>query len=213
MATFKKGILGGFSGKVGTVVGARWRGKNIMRSLPQRGDYTPTELQLQQREKFRTVIRFLTPIQNIVGRFFGSEQGDKSPFNLATGYHLTEAVTPDGDGYVMDYLKVLISRGDLRGLNDESITADANQELSLSWTDNSGQGNAGATDQLVVVVYSPVSKLYQQFIPAGVRSDASASLSLPAYYSGLEVQVWATFITADENLAATSSYLGAVTVS
>jgi len=110
MAKFEKGILGGFSGKVGTVVGARWRGKNIMRSLPQRGDYTPSELQLQQRAKFKTVIQFLTPIQRIVGRFFGSEQGDKSPFNLATGYHLTEAVTPDGDGYVMDYPKVLISR-------------------------------------------------------------------------------------------------------
>ena len=39
MATFEKGILGGFSGKVGNVVGSRWRGKNIMRSLPQRGNY------------------------------------------------------------------------------------------------------------------------------------------------------------------------------
>tara|TARA_R100001369_G_scaffold90591_1_gene129830 strand:+ start:661 stop:972 length:312 start_codon:yes stop_codon:yes gene_type:complete len=97
MAKFEKGILGGFSGKVGTVVGARWRGKNIMRSLPQRGDYTPSELQLQQRKKFKTVIRFLTPIQSIVAKFFGSEQGDKSPFNLATGYHLTEAVIPDGN--------------------------------------------------------------------------------------------------------------------
>lgn len=35
MAVFEKGILGGFSGKVGNVVGARWRGKNIM-SLPKR---------------------------------------------------------------------------------------------------------------------------------------------------------------------------------
>ena len=213
MATFDKGILGGFSGKVGTVVGARWRGKNIMRSLPQRGDYTPSELQLQQRAKFKTVIRFLTPIQRIVAKFFGSEQGDKSPFNLATGYHLTEAVIPDGDDYVMDYPKVLISRGDLRGLTDETLTAAANQELTLGWTDNSGQGNADANDKLVVVVYSPTANLYQQVDPAGVRSDASATLSLPAYYSGLEVQVWATFVTADEKLAATSSYLGAVTVS
>ncbi|WP_339703491.1 DUF6266 family protein [uncultured Marixanthomonas sp.] len=213
MAKFEKGILGGFSGKVGTVVGARWRGKNIMRSLPQRGDYTPSELQLQQRAKFKTVIQFLTPIQRIVGRFFGSEQGDKSPFNLATSYHLTEAVTPDGDGYVMDYPKVLISRGDLRGLTDESITTDANQELILSWTDNSGQGNADAADKLIVVVYAPTLKLYQQFDPAGLRSNASTSINLPAYYSGVEVQVWATFVTADENLAAPSSYLGAVTVS
>ena len=30
MAEIKKGILGGFSGKVGTVVGANWRGTNIL---------------------------------------------------------------------------------------------------------------------------------------------------------------------------------------
>ena len=31
MGTIKKGILGGFSGKVGTVVGASWKGISYMR--------------------------------------------------------------------------------------------------------------------------------------------------------------------------------------
>ena len=66
MATFEKGILGGFSGKVGNVVGSRWRGKNVMRSLPQRGNYTPTEKQEEQRLKFKTVIGFLTPLVGIL---------------------------------------------------------------------------------------------------------------------------------------------------
>lgn len=56
MATFEKGILGGFSGKVGSVVGARWRGINIMRRLPARGNYTPSPEQLAQRQKFTVVI-------------------------------------------------------------------------------------------------------------------------------------------------------------
>ena len=60
MATFEKGILGGFSGKVGNVVGVRWRGMNIMRSLPQRGSYVPTPEQLEQRLKFSLVMAFLT---------------------------------------------------------------------------------------------------------------------------------------------------------
>ena len=213
MAKFEKGILGGFSGKVGTVVGVRWRGRNIMRSLPQTSDSNPSEGQLKQRAKFKTVIRFLTPIQYVIGKFFGNEQGDKSPFNLATGYYLSEAVIPDGDDYVIDYPKALISRGDLRGLTDETIAAAASQQLDLTWDDNSGQGNAGADDQLLIVVYAPDGKLFQQFENAAQRSDASASVTLPTYYSGLEVQVWATFVTADENLAAMSTYMGPVTVS
>lgn len=36
MGTIKKGILGGFSGKVGTVVGGSWKGISYMRSLPQK---------------------------------------------------------------------------------------------------------------------------------------------------------------------------------
>jgi hypothetical protein len=55
MATFEKGILGGFSGKIGNVVGARWRGKDIMRSVPRSSSRLPTESQLYQRDNFRMV--------------------------------------------------------------------------------------------------------------------------------------------------------------
>ena len=34
MATIKKGILGGVSGKVGNVVGGNWKGVDYLRSLP-----------------------------------------------------------------------------------------------------------------------------------------------------------------------------------
>ncbi|WP_240180880.1 hypothetical protein [Myroides odoratimimus] len=36
MAEIKEGILGGVQGKVGTVVGYKYRGKNIIRSLAQK---------------------------------------------------------------------------------------------------------------------------------------------------------------------------------
>jgi hypothetical protein len=42
MAKFNKGILGGFSGTVGTVVGANWRGMDVMRSRPKKSGSTPT---------------------------------------------------------------------------------------------------------------------------------------------------------------------------
>ena len=40
MGTIKQGILGGFSGKVGTVVGSSWKGISYMRGLATR--YTST---------------------------------------------------------------------------------------------------------------------------------------------------------------------------
>ena len=210
MATFEKGILGGFSGKVGNVVVVRWRGLNIMRSLPQRGSYVPTPEQLEQRLKFSLVMAFLTPLKPIVGTFFGKKQGDKSVFNLATSYHLREALLPDGDGFVINYPKVLISKGDLRGMENPAVATAPGQLLNLSWVDNSGQGNASAQDLLYVAVYAPEADLYQLFTPAGTRADAQVQLALPAYLSGLEVYVWATFVDSTLHYAATSSYLGSV---
>jgi len=213
MGTFSKGILGGFSGKVGNVVGARWRGKDIMRSLPQRGNYVPTQAQQEQRDRFKTAIVFLTPIKEILSAYFGKPQGDKSTFNLATGYHIKEALLPDGlDGYVIDYPKVLIGKGDLRGLSNGAVAAAANQELTVTWNDNSGQGNASATDQLVVVVYCELLDLFETAQPAGTRDLTTVQMPLPAYWTAQQVQVWATFVTSDQKLAATSTFLGAVTL-
>ena len=213
MGKFSKGILGGFSGKVGSVVGVRWRGKDILRSLPQPSSAEPTQSQLDQRMRFSTVVSFLTPIKVILSAYYGKQQGDKSAYNLATGYHLREALLPGPvSGYVVNYLKVLISKGDLRGLSNATAVAAAGQEVTITWDDNSGQGNASATDELIVVAYCEGLDLFETANPAGTRDLATVQMPLPAYWVGQEVQLWATFVTADQHLAATSTYLGAVTL-
>ena len=209
MATFEKGILGGFSGKVGPVIGSSWRGKNIMRSLPSPNNKLPSELQVEQRLRFGMAVRFLNPIKSIVSRYFGKQQKDKSAYNLATSYVIKEVVVPDGTGgYLIDYPKVLISKGDLQGIANPVTFAAANQKVDLSWNDNSGQGFAHANDQLIVVGY--VDTLNRAVIfNDGIKRDAMSDiLEFPAYLGGMDVELYATFTTADEIDAATSSYLG-----
>ena len=212
MATFEKGILGGFSGKVGNVVGTRWRGKNVMRSLPQRGNYTPTAKQEEQRQKFKTVIGFLRPIVEVLTLYFGNAQGDKSRSNVATSYHLKNAVVSSPLGMVMDYAKVLISKGDLRGIDGGTLTAGAAQTLVFGWQDNSGQGKATATDALMVVVYAPDLNLFYNNLAVATRDATTATVTLPLFMTGFEVEVWASFSKPDTNFAAISTYMGAVTV-
>lgn len=212
MATFEKGILGGFSGKVGNVVGSRWRGKNIMRSLPQRGSYAPTARQEEQREKFKTVIGFLSPIVEILSLYFGSPQGDKSRSNLATSYHLKNAVVSTPLGMVMDYPKVLISKGELRGLDGGTLAEAANRVLNFTWQDNSGQGKATATDSFMVVVYAPELNLFYTNVAVATRDATTATVTLPDFMTGFEVEVWASFHKPGTNFAAMSTYMGAITV-
>ena len=61
MGKIKQGILGGFKGKVGTVIGASWNGIAYMRGLAQSVKNPKTAAQLQQRAYFRD-------LQGLVGQ-------------------------------------------------------------------------------------------------------------------------------------------------
>ena len=212
MGTYNKGILGAFSGKVGSVVGASWRGKDVLRSLPRKGNRVATATQLLQREKFTMVTTFLTPLNSVVSRYFGNNTGDKTRRNQAMSYLMREAVSYVAPDLVWDYSKVLISRGDLLGLNAASASAGAGQSVDLTWTDNSNQGDAETTDKLVVVLYEPTSKTTVHALNAGLRNEATANVVVPAFLAGLTMQVWATFASSNDKLYATSQYLGAVVI-
>ena len=212
MGTYNKGILGPFSGKVGTVVGANWRGKDVMRSLPKKTDRTPTETQLLQREKFTAVSNFLTPISNVVSLYYGSGSGELTRRNQAMSYHMKEAVTYVNPNFEILFDKVQISKGDLLGIQNPAASSPAPGEIKFNWEDNSGQGSAKATDQLVVVLYSPLEDIYYTNGNAANRDAASVTLTLPTFFAGLEVQAWITFASATGKSYATSVYLGAVAI-
>jgi hypothetical protein len=61
MGKIKEGILGGFKGKVGTVIGSSWNGIAYMRGLAQSVKNPKTAAQLQQRAYFKD-------LQNLVGQ-------------------------------------------------------------------------------------------------------------------------------------------------
>jgi len=211
MGTYNKGILGAFSGKVGPVVGASWRGKEVMRSLPKKSNRVVTSLQQQQRQKFAMVNDFLGGIQPVIKRYYGNDSGIKTRRNQAMSYLMREALVFNNPDFEWDYSKVLISRGDLTSFENATLDVAAGA-ISVTWTDNSNQGEALANDQLVLVVYEPVSKAVVYSLAAGERADETAALAMPSNLDGAEVQVWATFVAADEKLFATSLYLGSITV-
>lgn len=213
MAKIRKGILGGFTGKVGTVIGYNWRGQDMMRALPTKSKKVPSPLQLEQQEKFTLVMLFLNPIRPFLDLYYQRRQGLKSRFNMAVGQTLKHAVIPDpGGGFMLDYSKVLISTGSLRILEGAGATAKADTVLGLTWTDTSGQGNAVETDQLIGICYCPDLNSYHLFEQVAERADESIDLPMPAEFSGREAHVWVSMVSSSGKRAAMSTYLGLVTL-
>jgi len=211
MGKFQKGILGGFSGKVGTVVGANWRGIDVMRSLPKKSQRAATEAQLAQRVKFTEVAKFLGPIRPVVRLYFGQAAGEKSRSNLATSYHLQEAILGAYPNFSIEYAKVLTTKGDLLGADTPTAAVQNRGEVLFSWSDNTGEGQALATDQVLVVVYNESKKAFE-YKQTATRSSSSYTMPLPANWSGDTVHCWLSLIAADDSKYSSSRYLNSVVV-
>lgn len=211
MATYKKGILGVFSGKVGTVIGSNWKGIHYMRSLPKASGKAATPLQQDQRIKFALVTGFLKPIKQIANIGYQSVSGNLSPFNAIVSYHLNNAVTGTSPDFTIDYPKVVFSRGELPGASSPQLNAVAGNSIAINWQDNSEANLASGNDKAVLLVYNGNKG---EFIidDFAVREDAQQTLDLSTSYVGDTVKVWMAFFAADGKLASTSIYLGEATI-
>ena len=208
MATLSKGILGGFSGKVGPVVGATWRGMDVIRSRPKSSKRNPTEKQLEQQLKFKLAISFLQPIKNIQSRFFGSGSGVKSRVNLAVSYTISEAIQMVAGLPELIYNKVLITRGELTSFQNAVLTTQPGGVLHLEWEDNSTQGDAAPKDQVSIVCYCAELNNWEIYEGIVMRSDLMADVTLPAYCLGKTMEVYAFLNNEKQTAASTSLYLG-----
>lgn len=212
MAEIKKGILGGFSGKVGTVVGVNWRGKNIIRSLPSASKKPPSENQLLQRIKFKEVARFLQPLRGIITRYFGNKTELKSRYNLATSYTLINALEVDDFIVTIRYDRVLVSKGELIGFQQIALDATAATLFSITWDNNSSLGNASATDAVTFVGYCATQDNFLIVEDIATRKDLSATIDMPEVWANEEIEVWMFLSNEKQSQASTSIYLGKHTV-
>ena len=66
MGTYKQGILGSFSGKVGNVVGSSWCSTAYMRSLPKAVRNPKTQKQMEVRNKFSATVNMLKQFNEFI---------------------------------------------------------------------------------------------------------------------------------------------------
>lgn len=206
MAHYNKGILGAFNGKVGQVVGANWRGMDVLRSLPKKSKKAATEAQQIVREKFKLVMQFLSPIKTNFDTYFGKPMRFKSRFNLAVSYHIQEAITGSLGNFEIDYSKVLMTKGELLGVGNLVCTPSSNQAMDLSFDGMNGQGNGKDDDRVYYVACNIDKKVYQMGLLPDTRISGSATIQLPATWMGDEVAIFVTMVDANNRQCSTSIF-------
>ena len=212
MGKINLGILGSFSGKVGNVVGGNWKGISYMRAKATSVSNPRTDGQVNQRTKFALVLAILKPITGFLRVGYKKYAIKQTAFNAAMSYILNNAVTGSSSAdYSVDLAKVLVSRGNLTGALN-GVATSANGVVTLNWADNSGSGNATATDKALIVVLNP-TRAESVFDTGGnQRVAGTEDITVPADWVGESVEVFLGFITEDGKDVANSSYLGSVVV-
>lgn len=206
MGTINQGILGGFSGKVGSVIGASWKGINYMRTRAVSTKDAHTEKQLNQRAKFTLGMDFLRPMKAYLREGYKGEAHRCSTFNAALSYVVRIAVDGKYPELKIDYAKVLVSRGSLIPVADASASLN-NGKVEFKWTDNSGQGDALATDIAMPLVYNTTKKIVIFNTQDNLRSSGKAELSIPVNWAGDTLQIYLGMISVDGKTSANSIYL------
>lgn len=192
MAKIKLGILGGFSGKVGTVIGGSWNSINYMRALAKSYKDPETEGQMCQRGRFATTVNFLKRITPCLRIGYRERPAGQSTYSAAMSYVLTYAIDGCGNDAQVNFTRALVSRGNLTTVMDATASV-AGSTVTYSWTDNSGNGNAQTTDVAMLLAYNKDKEEAVYDTAAGTRADGEATLTLPAAWDGDALAVYLSF--------------------
>jgi len=210
MAKFKRGILGGFQGKLGTVVGTRWRGINVMRALPEKVTNPNTIKQRQQRERFKLVSELMKKARPVIE--VGFEQTgspNRTASNAAMSWNIKFGIKGSYPGQEFDFPQIRFAMGSLEGINGMQVTG-THEELTFSWSDNSGTMNATSEDQLIIVLYNEAKKELIYALDLANRNAGTAILAIPESQQASELHVWFAMHNSERNISSNSVYLGKV---
>ena len=167
MARLNNGILGGGSGKVGTVVMYTRYGREFVRSLPTPAKDRKTPGQLAQRQKMALIHQFLRPAKELIQKTFSNDSSMRSPYQSAQSYNLKHALAGAYPNQYIDLQKGLISKGNIPLPSDITCTTNKNG-ISFNWNTDATQPFADAYDTLMIVWKYKQSD-YIDFTTVGAR--------------------------------------------
>ncbi len=212
MGIIKKGILGGFSGKVGTVVGGSWKGIAYMRSLPQNVKNPRTPKQVNHRAKFKIAIQLLQPVAELVRIGWKQHANRQSPMNAALAYTMANVVIGSGPSFTIETDRMMVSHGTLTpASNVTAAIADGNMEFA--WDDNSGTGTAKTTDRALIAIVNPLKRMAITNVAGAQRSAKAQTIPLPADWIGSGVpslEVHMGFMSANGKEVSNSIFVGRI---
>lgn len=193
MGKIRMGILDGFVGKVGTVIGSFWKGKKVMRAYNEFPNDPNTEDQQLVRAKFKKAGQCAGKLASILNLTYGTiaEKEKSTPVG-----EFVKALWPNITGADVAHVNLPldnlpISKGNLTPVEfdepDFSTALTVKCAITNGYTDsriNSGHDQVFALAMLADTYDVMASD------GAATRDDDTVQISVPAYWQGRRVLVY-----------------------
>lgn len=187
MGKIKNPIQVHWTNNVGGLVGYHAYGNHYWRANAQNILNPRTARQQEARAKFAftsELIAAFVPSYKVGYKEYAQGRSPRAEF--CHQLKLAGAITGNmSDGYTVDYEKVKIAKGVL--LPTYSMTCSvlgAQHKVSYSWTNNSGQGDAEASDTLVSFLYNVTKKVGMFTENVATRQTEAGQVTYPTAWAG-----------------------------
>jgi hypothetical protein len=205
MGVIKSGILGGFSGKVGAVVGTSWKGIDVMKKLPAKVANPQTTPQTNQRNKFKGVVEFASAINSaIIKPLWDRFAQRKSGNNAFVQANIDNFNT---SGVLSAPSTLEISKGKMTATPILTAVADISSDtVNITWSDTLTDNFQAATDRAYFVAYNITTGEIGQIGGAEARNESGSQLTLGVNTSDV-IHCWLAFRRVDGTVVSDTSYL------
>ncbi|MBR1851479.1 MAG: hypothetical protein IJ789_08970 [Bacteroidales bacterium] len=211
MATFDEGILGGFSGRVGNVVGYRWRGRWVMRSLPQSVANPRTEKQTAHRELFKFMVQTAAKLRDALRLGMRTVAAASAMTERNYFVKCNKQCFSLVDGAMeVDYPSLMVSDGELASPQFGSVEVGEGLSLTAHYVAASEGVPARSGDYVYLFAVCPDLGLTRLSLPA-YRNSKSLTISLEDEWRGHELHLYG-FATGPDGEASASCHLWAGTL-
>ena len=170
MARLDQGLLGGYSGRLGTTVGATWKGINVVRTYQPNVANPQTQAQTDQRQLFRDVVQFGSYyLADVIKPFWDRAAKRMSGYNAFVSAN-TLAMKPFG-GFDPELL--VIGDGRMGSPMLEYEISLSSGYVGVDW------GSAGPvlygkeTDRLYMFIFNFAGEVIGSSLGEATRSDES----------------------------------------
>jgi hypothetical protein len=210
MAIYTNGILGPFSGTVGSVVGSSWKGIQVIRSKPVRKKTALTILQEQQIARFSLMTKFLRPLTDLLNQTFQKPAVGMTCSNRAFSLNYP-AISGEWPAIGIDYPRIILSKGRLPLGEPPTISSPEEGKLLLTWKTGDGINRRLTSGTAFIAAWQEEFGrwIFGQF-EAG--DNISSCMLDVAPFSGRPVQTYIGFISKGRNKNSESRYMGLLNI-